>query len=203
MNPRASWAATALLLAACAGGSDVTESQVSTDVSSEQSVIGDVTVSGDAVEAEVPEGFDLIDATITSAEGEVCEVCVWLADDDAQRHRGLMGVTDLGDGVAMAFRWAEPTAGNFYMFQTPTPLSIAWFGESGEHVGQADMEPCLGDDPADCELYSPDASYSVAIETFGGELDSVGIGPGSTVELSARACVPSASTDDVRGSSQP
>ncbi|MEP4652309.1 MAG: DUF192 domain-containing protein, partial [Ilumatobacter sp.] len=147
-----------------------------------------VTRAPDATETVLPEGYGSVSARITSAEGDECDVCLWLADDDALRQRGLMGVTDLGSAVGMAFRWEQPREGNFFMFQTPTPLSIAWFDESGAHVGQADMEPCLVDDSATCERYGADAAYTLAIEMFGGQLDAVGIGPGSTVELLDLPC---------------
>jgi uncharacterized membrane protein (UPF0127 family) len=130
-----------------------------------------------------PEGFTTIRAIVTEADGQVCEVCLWLADDATERGRGLMGVTDLGDAVGMAFRFDEATSGSFYMFQTPTPLSIAWFAPDGAHVGSADMEPCLDTPAGECPLYSPGVSYDLAIEVFDGGLGPLGIGPGSRVEL--------------------
>jgi len=135
------------------------------------------------VVGQQPEGFTTIQARITEADGEVCEVCLWLADDGAERSRGLMGVTDLGDAVGMAFLFEEATAGSFYMFQTPSPLSIAWFSPDGGHVGSADMEPCLDTPAGECPLYSPDAPYDLAIEVFDGGLERLGLGPGSKVEL--------------------
>lgn len=130
-----------------------------------------------------PDGFTTIQAVITESNGEVCEVCLWLADDGAERGRGLMGVTDLGDAVGMAFRFEEATSGSFYMFQTPSPLSIAWFAADGGHVGSADMEPCLDTPAGGCPLYSPDSEYDLAIEVFDGGLEPLGLGPGSSVEL--------------------
>ena len=126
-----------------------------------------------------PEGFTTIQARITEPDGEVCEVCLWLADDPAERGRGLMGVTDLGDAVGMAFRFDEPTAGSFYMFQTPSPLSIAWFSPpEGSHVGSADMDPCLDTPAGECPLYSPGAEYDLAIEVFEGGLGATRPGRG-------------------------
>ena len=142
-------------------------------------------VEGDGV---LPDGVGSVTAVVTSPGGEVCEVCLWLADDDATRQRGLMGVTDLGDAVGMAFVWEQPRTGNFFMFQTPTPLSIAWFDDAGAHVGQADMDPCLEDNSATCERYTADSPYVVAVEMFGGQLDVIGIGPGSSIELLDLPC---------------
>ena len=137
----------------------------------------------------LPESVDSVIAVVTSSDDEVCEVCLWLADDDTSRQRGLMGVTDLGDAVGMAFVWDQPRDGNFFMFQTPTPLSIAWFDDAGSHVGQADMDPCLVDNSATCERYTADSPYVVAVEMFGGQLDVIGIGPGASIELLDLPCV--------------
>jgi len=132
-----------------------------------------------------PEGFTTVQARITDPSGETCEVCLWLADDAGERGRGLMGVTDLGEAVGMVFRFDEPTLGSFYMFQTPSPLSIAWFGPDGFHVGAADMEPCLDTPAGDCPLYSPESEYDLAIEVFDGGLEPLGLVAGSRVELIA------------------
>lgn len=142
----------------------------------------DSTASTPGVE---PEGFSTITAVITSADGEVCEVCLWLADTADERGRGLMGVTDLGEAAGMAFRFDDPTQGAFYMFQTPTPLSIAWFGDDGAWVGADEMAPCLDTPAGDCPLYSPDARYVLAVEAFAGGLEPLGVGPGSRIELVA------------------
>ena len=61
-------------------------------------------------------------------------MCLWLADVADERARGLMGVTDLGEAVGMAFVFEAPGEGAFVMIGTPTPLSIAWF--------DADRRPC-------------------------------------------------------------
>ena len=94
-----------------------------------------------------------------------------------------MGVTDLGEAVGMAFRFEEPTSGSFYMFQTPSPLSIAWFAPGGSHIGSADMDPCLDEPAGECPLYSPGAEYDLAIEVFAGGLEPLGLVAGSSVEL--------------------
>jgi hypothetical protein len=130
-----------------------------------------------------PEGFTTVTARLTAADGEVCEVCVWLADTPEERGRGLMGVTELGDASAMVFRFDEPLVGSFYMFQTPTPLSIAWFAPGGDHVGSTDMAPCLDTEAGACPLYSPGLEYDLALEVFQGGLDDLGVGPGARLEL--------------------
>ena len=152
------------------------------------SVTKDVdTRSVDAVgEGIGPEGFTTVVATVTSRDGDACTICLWLADSADERTRGLMGVTDLAGPVGMAFVWDEPTESRFFMFETPTPLSIAWFGADGSHVGQADMAPCLVTDSSQCDRYTASAPFVIAIEMLQGELAAIGIGPGSTVELARR-----------------
>ncbi|MEM1331851.1 MAG: DUF192 domain-containing protein [Actinomycetota bacterium] len=137
----------------------------------------------DAPPGVLPESFTTVTVRITDAAGDVCEVCLWLADDGAERSRGLMGVTDLGEPVGMLFRFDQPTSGNFFMFGTPMPLSIAWFGTDGRHVAETDMTPCLVDDASSCERYGPGADYVLAVEMVQDELDVIGIGAGSTLTV--------------------
>lgn len=146
----------------------------------------DATSPGSDVGGVEPEGFSTVMARVTAADGEVCEVCLWLADTAEERGRGLMGVTDLGPAGGMAFLFDPATTGSFYMFQTPTPLSIAWFAEDGPWVGSAEMEPCLDENAGACPLYSPGgASYTVAVEAFEGGLDDLLMVEGSVIELLA------------------
>lgn len=164
-------------------GSDTTADTiaVTADTSSDTGV--DDSASTVPARGQLPEGFTTVTARITEADGQVCEVCVWLADNADERGRGLMGVTDLGGAAGMVFRFDEPFVGSFYMFQTPTPLSIAWFAPDGNHVGSADMAPCLDTPAGQCPLYSPGVEYDLALEVFEGGLDDLAVGPGSRLEL--------------------
>ena len=130
-----------------------------------------------------PEGFTQVMLRVVESTDEVCEICVWLADAGDERSRGLMGVTDLGEPVGMAFAYSAATAGRFFMFQTPMPLSIAWFSATGDFVGSADMEPCVDEPRNDCLRYSPDAEFALAVEVPQGLLGEHGLGPGSTAEV--------------------
>lgn len=144
-------------------------------------------IGGEPGRGVLPEGFTTVTARITEADGGICEVCLWLADTTDERNRGLMGVTDLGDAVGMAFAFDEPIGSSFYMYRTPTPLSIAWFAPDGSLAGTADMAPCLDTPAEECPSYAPEATYDLAIEVFddgtGGGLAALGIGPGARAEL--------------------
>ncbi|MGI9645408.1 MAG: DUF192 domain-containing protein [Ilumatobacteraceae bacterium] len=132
-----------------------------------------------------PEGFTTATVRVTKADGEVCEFCMWLADDGGERGRGLMGVTDLGEPVGMAFLYDSAIDGSFFMFRTPTPLSIAWFGADGSYVSSTDMTPCMVENSADCERYRAGAPFVLAIEVFQGGLEELGITPGSSAVIVA------------------
>jgi uncharacterized membrane protein (UPF0127 family) len=174
-----------------AGATESSTGSAATTPVASGSVADSVDVDADAepdVEPDVepgvlPEGFTTARVRIAEPDGEVCEVCVWLADNSDERSRGLMGVTDLGDAAGMLFVFDQVTSGSFYMFQTPRPLSIAWFAADGTHLTETEMAPCLGVPSDECARYSPDADYLTALEVWSGGLADLGVGPGSRREL--------------------
>jgi uncharacterized protein len=127
-----------------------------------------------------PVGFDTVLVRATETDGTVCERCMWLADTDAERAQGLMGVTDLGGLDGMVFRYDTAERRSFWMKNTLVALSIAFVGEDGRTVATFDMEPCTGEP---CPTYGPDAPVVVAVEVLQGRLDELGLGAGSVVEL--------------------
>lgn len=137
-----------------------------------------------------PEGFDLVAARITAADGSTCDVCLWAALTPLQRAQGLMGVTDLSGADGMLFRWEAPTTSQFWMRDTPTPLSIAWFAADGAFVSSADMTPCLEGPDEACARYSAAGPYSDAIEVAEGALPELSIGPGSHLTVLDAPCQP-------------
>ena len=86
---------------------------------------------------------------------------VQVADDDAEREQGLMGVTSLPRNRGMAFRWDAPTDATFWMKDTLIPLSIAFVDEEGKVITIKEMTPCTADP---CTTYGADAPYTMAIE---------------------------------------
>jgi uncharacterized protein len=120
-------------------------------------------------------------ASVTAATGEVTGCCLLVAHHAETRQRGLMEVTDLGGYQGMVFVWDEDTSGGFWMRNTPTPLSIAFFAADGGYVGSYDMEPC--DDSPDCPVYRSPGTYRFALEVAQGDLERLGVGPGSRLAL--------------------
>jgi uncharacterized membrane protein (UPF0127 family) len=128
-------------------------------------------------------GFGETGFTIKPAGADLTptEACALLAATDAQRARGLMTVTDLEGYPGMIFRYSVDSTGGYYMKNTPMPLSIAWFAADGTFVSSTDMAPC--GDRSDCPIYSASGAYRYALEVPQGQLASLGVGPGSVLQL--------------------
>ena len=136
---------------------------------------------GPAVRTGLP-GVSETAASITASDGRVTGCCLLVAATDEQRQRGLMEVTDLGGYQGMVFVWDDDTQGGFWMRNTPTPLSIAWFDADGRFVSTTDMAPCSAT-ADDCPTYPPEGPYRFAVEVFQGDLEALGVGPGSRLTL--------------------
>ena len=163
--------ASLLVLAGCGSG-------VSSTSKSQQQSISTAEASLRA------QGFSKVTLRIRRADGTVEEHCVWLADTEVERNRGLMEVTDpsLGGGEAMVFAFDADTSAAFWMKDTLLPLSIAWVDSAGGVVNTANMDPC----PAttkNCPQFPPGRPYRLAIEMAQGRLQDWGIGPDATVTL--------------------
>ena len=107
--------------------------------------------------------------------------CALLAETAEQHGRGLMERRDLAGYDGMVFDFKQAYTGQFYMFNTPLPLSIAWFDTAGRFVSAADMEPCLG--RTNCPLYGAAGPYRYALEVPQGGLPALGVGAGSRLVL--------------------
>ena len=133
-------------------------------------------------------GFSEVSATITSSDGTTCRVCLLAATTADQRQRGLMQVTDrdLGGYDGMLFRFAEDQNDAFWMYDTPMPLSIAYFGSSGQLVSTADMAPCRAF--TTCPGYPSDGPFASALEVPSGRLDELGVDAGSSIRVDSLEC---------------
>ena len=109
---------------------------------------------------------------------------MWIADDEASQQQGLMGVTDpeLGGRAGMVFEFPDEMTTGFWMKDTPLPLSIAWFDESGSFISSADMPPCPTGEQR-CPTYRATVPYQVAIEVPMGELPALGLVDQSRITL--------------------
>jgi uncharacterized membrane protein (UPF0127 family) len=167
-------------LAACGGSSD---SPVAVAPTTPAGLVGEW--ADQEVGGRTPlRGFGAVAATITAADGTVCEVCLLGAFSSEQRAAGLMYVTDpeLGGHDGMVFTFDDDVATGFWMRNTRLPLSIAYFDADGVLVSVADMEPCP--DGENCPVYAAAAPFRYAVEVPQGQLADIGVvGPdGATAE---------------------
>lgn len=146
------------------------------------------TVTTTAADGVTPEGFERVVVRVTGDDGVEREWCFYVAATPAQRQRGLMEVTSLGDAAGMLFRFDADTTGAFYMYRTLLPLTISWYGAGGDFVSTTDMAPCESDDPGACPLYSPAGPYRDAVEVPQGTAPAVGLVPSSRIAATDRAC---------------
>jgi uncharacterized membrane protein (UPF0127 family) len=88
--------------------------------------------------AVTPRGIDLATITVIPAVGEARKLHMWVADTPTEHGLGLTGITDLGGGEGMLFIFEDVGIRPFYMWQTPMPLSVAFFDDGGQFVDSAD-----------------------------------------------------------------
>lgn len=125
--------------------------------------------SGDAAgsagsAAALIDSLGTTEVVIEFFDGGDVSFCVLVADAADERNRGLMGITDFAPIEGMVFLYEQPSEGPFYMFSTPTPLTISFWDENGAFVSATDMAPCLADDASECERYAAEAPFAVALE---------------------------------------
>jgi uncharacterized membrane protein (UPF0127 family) len=129
-----------------------------------------------------PKGF--ASALLRVLPGDL-ESCVWVADTQPRRERGLMHVRDLADRAGMLFVFDADSTGRFWMRNTPMPLSIAFFRDDGRLVSVAVMAPC--GDHEQCPRYAAAGPYRYALEVPRGDLDGLGVlRPGARIDVDMR-----------------
>lgn len=119
---------------------------------------------------------------IFGPDDETATLSVEVADTDAKRAQGLMGIEQLPSDEGMAFVFDDPTETKFWMMDTLIPLSIAFVDADDTIVTILDMSPCDADP---CPRYGATGSYVLAIEANEGWFDSHGVEVGDQARLEA------------------
>lgn len=114
---------------------------------------------------------------LDASDGEDVRVRVEIADTSAERSRGLMGRTSLGENRGMLFVFEREQTLSFYMKDTLIPLSIAYIDSEGRIVGIQQMQPMT----TTSHPSSEPAQY--ALEVNQGFFRGQGIKEGDTVDL--------------------
>lgn len=146
-------------------------------------VVGEDVADVETVPGDLTEVFGTVRATIRTGNGDAVELCLLHASTAEQRSRGLMEVTDLGGFDGMLFSYEEDSTNQFYMLNTPMPLSITWWRADGGYVSGTKMSPCLSTPSEQCERYPPAGPYRYALEVPQGRFAGAGVDASATLEV--------------------
>ena len=105
---------------------------------------------------------------------------VQVANPEALRDHGLMGVTSLAADRGMLFIWTDTAQRQFYMKDTLIPLDLISV-RARRVVGVATMQPC---EKAPCPITTTPPA-NAALEVPAGTAKRAGIAAGALVESSA------------------
>ena len=122
---------------------------------------------------------ELRTVTIDASNGKKVKVRVEIADTEAEREKGLMYRTALGENRGMLFVFDKEQELSFWMKNTLIPLSVAFMDSEGRIVDIQDMKP-LDDDPPYTVSAKP-AQY--ALEVNKGFFEERGVKVGDRAEL--------------------
>ena len=128
-----------------------------------------------ALPATAPVTAALETVTVDTVRGPV-SFKVEIADDDAERERGLMYRTSLAPDAGMLFIWTKPAQRAFWMRNTYIPLDIIYIGVNGRILSISAMAEPFNETP----LPSEGAALGV-LEIAGGRAAELGITIGDRV----------------------
>ena len=102
---------------------------------------------------------------------------VEIADDDAERARGLMFRDELPAGSGMIFIHDDETAQAYWMKNTKIPLDILYFDRSRKLVSASErVPPCSAGDQ--CPPFPSSGQALYVLELNAGMVESLGVKPG-------------------------
>jgi uncharacterized membrane protein (UPF0127 family) len=120
-------------------------------------------------------GDPLEPLTVTTASGEH-RFMVEIADDDAERQRGLMEREPLADDRGMLFQFPDVAERGFWMRNTPSPLDIIYIDPRGRIVSIAKNAT-----PQSDTVIPSNGPASGVLELRAGRADEIGAQPGDKV----------------------
>ncbi|WP_292065879.1 DUF192 domain-containing protein [Brevundimonas sp. UBA7664] len=120
-------------------------------------------------------GDPLEPLTVTTASGEH-RFMVEIADDDAERQRGMMEREPLADDRGMLFQFPDVAERGFWMRNTPNSLDIIYIDPNGRIVSIAKNATPLSD-----AIIPSNGPASGVLELRAGRADEIGARPGDKV----------------------
>lgn len=122
-----------------------------------------------------PDGEPLEPLTVTTASGEH-KFMVEIADDDAERQRGLMERPPLADDRGMLFEFPDVAERGFWMHNTPSPLDIIYIDPRGRIVSIAKNAR-----PNDDTVLPSNGPAMGVLELRAGRADEIGAKAGDVI----------------------
>ena len=119
----------------------------------------------------------LEDLQVVTASGATHRFKVEIADDEAERQRGLMFRPQLDRGRGMLFEFPSEQMRSFWMKNTYIPLDIIYIARNGRIVSIAAQTTPFSEAPVPSE-----GPATGVLEINGGLAAELGIKPGDTVK---------------------
>lgn len=108
---------------------------------------------------------------------------VTVADDEAERERGLSGAASLGKNEGMLFKYDAPVIPVFWMRGMNFPIDIIWIAD-GKVVGwMTDLDPQKGAPESSLRRYSPPGFIDSALEVPAGTVINLNLSVGEAVSI--------------------
>jgi len=136
---------------------------------------GLVVLAGCAAAPRDANGNPLEALTVVTSTGEH-RFMVEIADDDAERQRGLMERPPLADDRGMLFQFPDVAERGFWMHNTPSPLDIIYIDPRGRIVSIARNAT-----PNSDAVIPSNGPASGVLEIRGGRAAEIGAEPGDLV----------------------
>lgn len=123
-----------------------------------------------------------MDKALLLRGGQTVEVAVEIADDEAERARGLMFRRDLPQGSGMLFVYEQPQPVSFWMRNTLIPLDMIFIDARGEvrHVYPM-ARPLDERGIPGAAVGDPAPERLMVLEVPGGDAKRLGISPGTVL----------------------
>lgn len=121
------------------------------------------------------QGNPLEALTVTTSTG-THRFMVEIADDDAERQRGLMGRPPLADDRGMLFQFPDVAERGFWMHNTPSALDIIYIDPRGRIVSIVKNAA-----PNNDTVLPSNGPAMGVLELRGGRSDEIGAKPGDVV----------------------
>ena len=125
--------------------------------------------------AKGPNGEPLEPLTVVTDTGEH-RFMVEIADDDAERQRGLMERPPLADDRGMLFQFPDVAERGFWMHNTPSSLDIIYIDPYGRIVSIAERVT-----PNSDAIIPSNGPAAGVLEIRAGRADEIGARPGDRV----------------------